>query len=184
MAGVPDMFAGRQAAPTAILSGPCASDLERLDVLVRVDEAWGKSQSLLGYPIRRRCEQADAAGWEFRRAAERATDSARRLDEDDTTLQIVALRGFCKTPAQWQDLIQAHTDVAHQDFEQLGEARFTGMDHTNSPVCLFRSGQLVIRVRMTGTLAQRQYTRIYALDVSHHLDGNAYNAWASKVAAS
>ena len=96
LAVVPDLFAGRQAGPELVLVGLAASDPGRFDVLSEIDEHWGQEQSLLGYPIRVRCEQADASGWEFRRAAESSPESSRRLDEDDTTLQVVALRGSAR----------------------------------------------------------------------------------------
>jgi hypothetical protein len=175
---VPDLIGGRRGGPQAVLSGPSPSRPPELDVLRHLTEEWGRSQTLLGYAARVRCDQPDAAGWEFRRAAEFNADASRRLDEDDTTLQVVAFRGFCSTIALWQELRSQYTDPRHDDFERLGEARFTAVDHTGSPVCLFRLGQLVVRVRMTGTLAQRQYTRVYALDVSQHLDLDAFNIWS------
>lgn len=177
LAVVPDLFAGRQAGPELVLVGLAASDPGRFDVLSEINEHWGQEQSLLGYPIRVRCEQADASGWEFRRAAESSPESSRRLDEDDTTLQVVALRGLCTSDEQWRRLQHHYSDIRHEDFEQLAEARFTGTDHTGSPVCLFRAAQLTVRVRMTGTLAQRQYTRVYALDVFQHLNWSAVEEW-------
>jgi hypothetical protein len=177
LASVPDLLAGRQAGPELVLIGPAPSDPPRFDVLSELSGPWGQEQSLLGYPVRVRCEQADASGWEFRRATEFVVDASRRLDEDDTTLQVVALRGFCSSQEHWVRLSGHYSDRRHEDFDQLGAARFTGIDHTGSPVCVFRSGQLVIRVRMTGTLAQRQYTRVYALDAFQHLDWKAVELW-------
>jgi hypothetical protein len=180
LAVVPDLLAGRRAGPELVLIGPAPSDPPRFDVLSELTELWGQEQSLLGYPGRVRCEQADASGWEFRRATEFVLDASRRLDEDDTTLQVVALRGFCSSHEHWARLSSQYQDRRHEDFDQLGAARFTGVDHTGSPVCVFRSGQLVIRVRMTGTLAQRQYTRVYALDAFQHLDWTAVELWQQR----
>jgi hypothetical protein len=180
LAVVPDLFAGRHAGPELVLIGPAPSDPPRFDVLSKMTAQWGQEQSLLGYPVRVRCEQADASGWEFRRATEFVLDASRRLDEDDTTLQVVALRGFCFTHDHWDRLCGQYQDRRNADFDQLAEARFTGIDHTGAPVCLFRSGQLVIRVRMVGTLAQRQYTRVYALDVFQHIDWIAVELWQQR----
>ena len=177
LAVVPDLLAGRTAGPELVLMGPAPSDPPRFDVLSQLTGLWGQDQSLLGYPHRVRCEQADASGWEFRRAAEFVLDASRRLDEDDTTLQVVALRGFCFTHDHWDRIRGQYTERRHEDFDQLGDVRFTGVDHTGAPVCLFRCGQMVIRIRMTGTLAQRQYTRVYALDVFQHLNWIAVEHW-------
>ena len=59
LAVVPDLLAGRQAGPELVLIGPAPSDPPRLDVLSELTELWGREQSLLGYPVRVRCEQAD-----------------------------------------------------------------------------------------------------------------------------
>jgi hypothetical protein len=183
MTVVPDLFLGRHVAPAAVLSGPSASDPAGFDVFSNLTEEWGKGQTLLGYAARVRCDPSDAAGWEFRRAAERASDTSRRLDEDDTTLQVVALRGYCASYGQWEAIRLQHHDLRHDDFDRLGQARFTALDHSDSPVCLFRIGLLVVRVRMTGTLAQRQYARVYALDVSQRLDMYALDRWSNRAAA-
>lgn len=175
---VPDLLAGRRGGPQPVLSGMSPSNPPQLDVLTNLSEDWGRSQALLGYAARVRCDQSDAAGWEFRRAAEYDPDASRRLDEDDTTLQVVALRGYCASFSLWDQLRSQYRELRHEDFDRLGEARFTGIDHTNSPVCVFRVGQLVVRVRMTGTLAQRQYTRVYALDIAQHLDHAALDTWS------
>jgi hypothetical protein len=179
---VPDILAGRTVGPKPVLSGSSASDPGTFDVLSNTTADWGRRQTLLGYANRVRCEQADAAGWEFRRATGVSGDSSRRLDEDDTTLQVVAMRGYCTSHVQWDNIRRQYRDIRHEDFDRLGDARFTAVDHTGSPVCVFRVGMLVIRVRMTGTLAQRQYTRVYALDVSQVLDWSALAEWTQRTA--
>jgi hypothetical protein len=161
-------------------TGPTASNATGLDVFRTIDEAWGRRQTLLGYSDRVRCEQADASGWEFHRGASFAADASRRLTEDDTTLQVVALFGPY-TPVRWDDLRRSYPDVNHQDFGQLGEARFTATDATGAPICVFRVRTMAVRIRMTGTLANRQYTRVYALDVFHHIDVAALGMWLNAV---
>lgn len=175
---VPDLLAGRRGGPQPVLTGMSPSHPPQLDVLSNLSEDWGRSQALLGYAARVRCDQSDAGGWEFRRAAEYDPEASRRLDEDDTTLQVVALRGYCSSFSLWDLVRNQYRELRHEDFDRLGDARFTGIDHTNSPVCVFRVGQLVVRVRMTGTLAQRQYTRVYALDIAQHIDYPALEAWS------
>lgn len=167
--------------PGARWSGPTASNATGPDVFSGIDEEWGRRQTLLGYSDRVRCEQGDASGWEFHRGASFSADASRRLNEDDTTLQIVALFGPF-SPVRWDDLRRTFDDAMHFDFEQLGDARFTATDSTGAPICVFRTRTLGVRVRMTGTLANRQYTRVYALDVMQHLDLPALGLWMNATA--
>jgi hypothetical protein len=163
-------------------TGPNASAPHGPDVFRAIDEDWGRRQTLLGYSDRLRCEQPDASGWEFHRGASFAPDAGRRFDEDDTTLQIVALFGPFG-PARWDALRCSYGDVMHEDFTRLADGRFTATDVTGAPICVFRIHHLAIRVRMTGTLANRQYTRVYALDVCQHLDANALGQWLGATAS-
>jgi hypothetical protein len=162
-------------------TGPTASGNTGPDVFSRIDEEWGRRQTLLGYSDRVRCEQADAGGWEFHRGASFSADASRRLNEDDTTLQIVAMFGPF-SPVRWDDLRRSYPDANHFDFAQLGDARFTATDTTGAPICVFRVRTLAVRIRMTGTLANRQYTRVYALDVCQHLDTAALGLWMNATA--
>lgn len=160
--------------------GPSPSHPPEFDVFSDLTQKWGRGQTLLGFTTRLRCDQRDAAGWEFRRSSTTRTNSPFKPDDDDTALQIVGLRWLCPSTVVWNLIRDQYHDVDHEDFERLGVARFTALDHTGSPVCLFRVGHLVVRIRMTGTLAHRQYTRIYALDVAQHLDQAALQAWTHK----
>ena len=181
--GGTDLQGGRRAVPAtppAYRFGPVASNPTGADVFSAITEDWGRRQTLLGYADRLRCEHADESGWEFHRGASFDSDmstGSRRLNEDDTTLQITALHRPCANAVVWSELKAAHHDIRHEDFEGLGEARFTGLDTTGAPVCVFRAHTLAVRIRMTGTLAQRQYTRVYALDVFQRLDQRALAAW-------
>ncbi len=183
---VTDLFAGRRRPTvTAVRRGPMASQLTGPDVFSQVTDDWGRRQSLLGFSTRLRCEQGDGAGWEFHRGASIAADmntGGRRLDEDDTTLQIVGLHQPCGSPLDWDSVRTHYGDVQHEDFSQLGEARFSALDAQGAPVCVFRIRTLVVRVRMTGTLANRQYTRVYALDVAAHIDQDALSQWVTATA--
>jgi hypothetical protein len=162
-------------------TGPTASNSTGPDVFRYINEDWGRRQTLLGYADRLRCEQADASGWEFHRGASFSADATRRLNEDDTTLQIVALFGPF-SPVRWDDLRRSYPDAMHLDFDQLADARFTATDPTGAPICVFRVRTLAVRVRMTGTLSNRQYTRVYALDVCQHLDIPALGLWMNATA--
>jgi hypothetical protein len=182
--GLVDPATAHAVAPTGPKwTGPNASQIQGPDVFRTVDEDWGRRQTLLGYSDRLRCEQPDASGWEFHRGASFSPDSSRRFDEDDTTLQIVALHGPM-SPARWAALRYSYADVMHEDFGQLADARFTATDVTGAPICVFRIRHLAVRVRMTGTLANRQYTRVYAIDVCQHLDASALGLWLNATAAS
>jgi hypothetical protein len=182
--GFGQQIASRSAQPPNLKwPGPHASSPQGPDVFRAIDEEWGRRQTLLGFSDRLRCEQSDASGWEFHRGASFAPDAGRRFDEDDTTLQIVALFGPI-SPVRWDALRQSYGDVMHEDFNQLADSRFTATDLTGAPICLFRVRHLAIRIRMTGTLANRQYTRVYALDVCQHLDAQALGLWLTTSATS
>ncbi len=163
-----------------MLRGPSPSNPPEIDVFSDLTQKWGRGQALLGFTTRLRCEQPDAAGWEFRRSGSSRTEARFKPDEDDTVLEVVGLRGLCPSTVVWNLIRSQYQDIEHDDFAPLGVARFTGFDHTGSPVCLFRAGHLVVRIRMTGTLAHRQYTRIYALDVAQQLNQSALQAWTHK----
>lgn len=183
---VPDLTGTRRATPIGGQRvGIPASTPTGHDVFSAITVEWGRRQTLLGYAERIRCEQADASGWEFQRAASYDSDmstGSRRLNEDDTTLQITALHRPCSSAVVWDDLRRSHHDVRHEDFTQLADARFTALDSTAAPVCIFRMRTLTVRVRMTGTLAQRQYTRVYALDIASHLDFDVLSDWMTATA--
>jgi hypothetical protein len=181
--GFAQQIASRSAQPSSPKwPGPHASAPHGPDVFRAIDEEWGRRQTLLGFSDRLRCEQSDASGWEFHRGASFAPEAGRRFDEDDTTLQIVALFGPI-SPVRWDTLRQSYGDVMHEDFRQLADGRFTAIDPTGAPICVFRVHHLAIRVRMTGTLANRQYTRVYALDVCQHLEARALGLWLSATEA-
>jgi hypothetical protein len=160
-------------------TGPSASHANGPDVFRLIAEDWGRRQPLLGFSDRLRCEQIDGSGWEFHRGASFSA-SSRRLTEDDTTLQVVALFQPL-SPHRWNDLLSSYADINHQDFAQLGDARFTATDATGLPVCVFLVNNLAVRVRMTGTLANRQYSRVYALDVCNNIDHEAVQLWSNSV---
>lgn len=185
---VPDLFSGRRGGASTVTTmrgGPPASNANGPDVFGAITEDWGRRQTLLGYADRVRCEHPDATGWEFQRAASYDSDistGSRRLNEDDTTLQITAFLRPCSSAVVWDDLRRSHIDVRHEDFTQLGDARFTALDTTGAPVCIFRRRTLIVRVRMTGTLANRQYTRVYAIDICDNLDQNVLADWMTATA--